>query len=123
MKPKIVRNVDNSANALGKITNYVEVNLRVGGHEEQTRFSVTGIGEDDLILGLPWLRRHNPSLNWRKGQMLFQDCPISCQITMKKKKRQAKKPLLPIRSHRTARIRGGMRTVTKQFTPKSSTLR
>lgn len=62
-QPKTIRNVDNSANILGKITNYVETTLKVGDHEEQANFSVTDIGEDDLILGLPWLRKHNLALN------------------------------------------------------------
>ncbi|EIM85839.1 uncharacterized protein STEHIDRAFT_36003, partial [Stereum hirsutum FP-91666 SS1] len=62
-------NIDNSANILGKITNYIKTTLKVGDHKEHAKFSVTDIGEDNLILGLPWLRKRNPALNWRNGHM------------------------------------------------------
>jgi hypothetical protein len=119
-KPKIVRNVDNSTNILGKITNYVETTLKVGDHEEQAKFSVTDIGEDDLILGLPWLRKHNPALNWRNGHMLFQDCPLSCELTMRKKRRQKKKTLKTIKKHYASRIIGGVRTTLRKTVAKTT---
>lgn len=113
-KPRIVRNVDNSINILGKITNYVEVKLRIGDHEEEVKMSVTDIGEDDLILGLPWLRRHNPAIDWRSGHMEMNDCPITCHVTMRKKRQQRKKAQKPVRPHRIAAIHGGVRQTIPQ---------
>uniref|UniRef100_A0A0W0GA69 Reverse transcriptase domain-containing protein n=1 Tax=Moniliophthora roreri TaxID=221103 RepID=A0A0W0GA69_MONRR len=33
---------------------------------------ISGIGEEDMILGLPWLRHHNPIIDWETGEILFQ---------------------------------------------------
>ena len=30
-------------------------------------FLVTDLGGEDVILGLPWLREANPSIDWEKG--------------------------------------------------------
>lgn len=84
-KPRVIRNVDSSLNVLGKITNYVETTITIGDHEEQVHFSVTDLGEDDVILGLPWLRKHNPEIDWAKGRMFLKRCPLKCQLLMKRK--------------------------------------
>ena len=35
-------------------------------------FYVTTIGDQDLILGLPWLEKHNPIINWKEKTLEFQ---------------------------------------------------
>lgn len=117
-RPKTIRNVDNSFNILGKVSNYVETILTIGEHEEQVKLAVTNIGEDQLILGLPWLRRHNPNLDWAKGQMAFDRCPISCQIQMKRKRRQTKKPEKVVKLHKPANIFAGIRRTVASTKPK-----
>ncbi|ESK81639.1 hypothetical protein Moror_3253 [Moniliophthora roreri MCA 2997] len=32
---------------------------------------ISGIGDEDMILGLPWLRYHNPTIDWETGEMQF----------------------------------------------------
>ena len=32
-------------------------------------YLVTNLGNEDIILGLPWLQRVNPDIDWRKGQI------------------------------------------------------
>lgn len=108
-KPRIIRNVDSSFNALGKITNYVETTLTIGDHEEEVRLLVTDLGEDDVILGLPWLRKHNPQIDWSQGRLLLTQCPLKCRLTMKKKRRQKKKPEKIARAHTLATLKGGVR--------------
>lgn len=82
---------------------------RSGDHEEQVHLSVTDLGEDDLILGLPWLRKHNPNVNWARGRMLLNRCPLKCRLAMRRKRRQTKKPAKPIRPHPPAALKGGVR--------------
>lgn len=90
--PRTIRNVDHSLNVLGKITNFVETTIKIGDHKEVTRLSVTDIKEDDLIpIGLPWLQKHNPDMDWTRGHMVLNRCPMSCQVTMRKKRRQTRK--------------------------------
>ena len=34
-------------------------------------FYVTTIGDQDLILGLPWLEKHNPIIDWKEKTLEF----------------------------------------------------
>ena len=50
------------------------VPMAVMGHEEQINFDVTPLGQYDVVLGIPWLRNHNPVIDWKTGQMTFVNC-------------------------------------------------
>ncbi|KAI5115582.1 hypothetical protein M0805_009655 [Coniferiporia weirii] len=39
----------------------------IGGRSITTTFLVTSLGKEDVILGLPWLKHHNPAINWTAG--------------------------------------------------------
>ena len=54
-KPIKVYNVDGTPNKTGSITRYTWQNMVIGGHTLKTRFLVSGLGKEDIILGLPWL--------------------------------------------------------------------
>ena len=41
----------------------------VDGQEQWTDFLVTNLGGEDVILGLPWLRKTNPQVDWEKGRL------------------------------------------------------
>ena len=36
-----------------------------------TRFLVTGLGKQKIILGFPWLNKHNPDINWKTGEFTW----------------------------------------------------
>ena len=38
-------------------------------------FYVTTIGDQDLILGLPWLEKHNPIIDWKEKTLEFRNSP------------------------------------------------
>lgn len=63
-QPIIVKNVDGTTNKAKEITGYILAFLQAGERPEATKFLITAIGNEDIILGLPWLRRNNPSINW-----------------------------------------------------------
>jgi hypothetical protein len=63
----IMQNVDGMKNSQGKVTHETFLDLTVNVEQKQTRFYVTGLGKDTLILGLPWLRENNPIVNWAEG--------------------------------------------------------
>lgn len=51
-----------------------EVHMQVGVlHHEQIRFYVIHSPHNPVILGLPWLRRHNPHISWKEGQIVQWD--------------------------------------------------
>jgi hypothetical protein len=55
-----------------------ELPLRIGRHHEGLRFDVTKLGDYDLVLGFPWLKQHNPDVNWQAGTLQHWrcDCPL-----------------------------------------------
>ncbi|SJL06853.1 uncharacterized protein ARMOST_10195 [Armillaria ostoyae] len=72
--PIIVYNADGTRNKGGDITEYVEVRLTIGNHEERIDLAVTDLGAKDLYLGHDWLKRHNPVINWETGTVIFGRC-------------------------------------------------
>jgi len=62
-RPMQVRNVDGSFNKEGSIENTVEVNIYYQGHRERTEIDVFGGQKWKVILGMPWLARHNPEID------------------------------------------------------------
>jgi len=60
-----VRNVDRSLNKEGPIEYTVEVNIYYQGHRERTEIDVIGGQKWTVILGMLWLARHNPEIDWK----------------------------------------------------------
>jgi len=69
-----VRNVDGIFNQEGPIENTVEVNIYYQGHRERTEIDVIGGQKWKVILGMPWLARHNPEIDWRTGEVKMTRC-------------------------------------------------
>lgn len=58
-----VYNVDGTSNKLGEIKEAITLDLKIGGQRNSTHLFVTGLGKNDLILGMTWLRKANPVIN------------------------------------------------------------
>ena len=65
---------------IGSLAFQVKVDIRIGAHEEQIVLDVAPIGTHQLILGLPWLEAHDPTVQWRTGHIQFnsQHCNLHC---------------------------------------------
>jgi hypothetical protein len=70
--PVLARNVDGTTNKRGTIKNYVDLQFKIGDKQFEERFFVTGLGRQRIILGFPWLRKHNPEVNWQTGTINWQ---------------------------------------------------
>jgi len=68
-QPIRLTNIDGSLNVAGSITHYASLRLTVGDNVEKAEFLVTDLGPEDVILGLPWLQRTNPDIDWEQGEM------------------------------------------------------
>jgi len=77
-RPINMRNVDRSFNKEGPIENTVEVNIYYQGHRKRTEIDVIGGQKWMVILGMPWLARHNPEIDWRTGEVKMMRCPEEC---------------------------------------------
>ncbi len=63
-KPRKIWNIDNTENKDGLITHYLELNVQTKGVRRDLRFLVTNIGNEDIVLGYPWLATFEPQFNW-----------------------------------------------------------
>ena len=61
--PTPVFNVDGTPNEAGAICHIANVILRFQDHSKHTIFAVTNLGKHKMILGYPWLHKHNPEVN------------------------------------------------------------
>lgn len=72
VEPVSVRNADGSLSQGGSITSYCEIILSAPpSFREKLTLEVAVLGQFDVILGLPWLERHNPLVDWKAGTMVF----------------------------------------------------
>ena len=62
-RPVYMRNVDGMLNYVGSIVDTVEVEIFFKGHKERTLIDVIGGQKWSVILGMPWLRCHNPEID------------------------------------------------------------
>ena len=63
------------------VTQYTRVAVNIKGHFEKSVFMfLTRLDHYPIIIGLPWLRQHNPRIDWRAFTMLFDDphCQECC---------------------------------------------
>lgn len=51
--------------------------LNIKGHVEVINFNVMPLGKYDIVLGIPWLKKHNPEVDWRTGKLELTRC--DCQ--------------------------------------------
>ena len=66
-KPKRIYNIDNTSNKSGSITHSLELKVTTKGIEKVMRFLVTDIGNEDILLGYPWLATFEPKFGWKEA--------------------------------------------------------
>src|SRR5271168_2684025 len=71
--PMKARNVDGTKNKRGIIKFYVDLQFKMEDKDFTERFFLTGLGRETIILGFPWLRKHNPLINWQTGYIAWRD--------------------------------------------------
>ena len=62
-----------------------------------------GLGSQDIILGLNWLRKHNPEINWQSGKVKMSCCPNYCHTCQNKVNTEQKISFMEAASVRTCR--------------------
>jgi hypothetical protein len=53
------------------VTHETTATVRIGRHQTKVTLDVLCLAGKDLILGLPWLREHNPRVDWKTGTLSF----------------------------------------------------
>ena len=68
-QPRQIRLAD-GGNSPGRVTHIAFSYMGIGEHYEPLVFLVAKLGSD-VILGYPWLQRHNPAINFSSNDVLF----------------------------------------------------
>src|ERR1700677_4801347 len=97
-RPIPIYNVDGTLNEGGTIKEAVDLIVSHGNHKERATFWVCSLGADRVILGLPWLRLHNPVINWSTGEIELSCCLRSCGYVYTKDKKEKLRKAEPIPS-------------------------
>uniref|UniRef100_A0A0W0F6Y9 Putative reverse transcriptase-rnase h-integrase n=1 Tax=Moniliophthora roreri TaxID=221103 RepID=A0A0W0F6Y9_MONRR len=66
-----VFNINRTPNKTAWISHVVELEFKIVDKEFRENFMILGIGEENMILGLLWLRYHNPQIDWETGEIKF----------------------------------------------------
>jgi len=68
-KAQKVQNVDGTDNKAGQILEVVDLTVNNNREQALHTFYVADIGQDDFILGYPFLEASNPDVDWRNGRI------------------------------------------------------
>jgi transposase InsO family protein len=70
--PRVLEVVDGRPVSSGALTHEtLPVQLKIGTHAETIQLDVTCLGHYPIILGMPWLTRHDPEVKWSQHQLAF----------------------------------------------------
>ena len=93
-QPVPVYNVDGTLNEAGSICEVVDVVMTYNGHSKRILLAVTRLGKQSMILGITWLKKHNPEIDFRSGTVKMTRCLPRCCIgcqTERKEERNAQR--------------------------------
>jgi len=62
---------DGKPSAMGPVTHMTKVPMDISSHRELATFQVANLQNYEVIRGMPWLREHNPTINWNDKKIRF----------------------------------------------------
>ena len=74
-------NVDGTVNKQGRITAATTVHCQAAGFEDDLTLMIIGLGRPQVVLGMPWLTKHNPHIDWEKKTVTL-DAEHICKTTL-----------------------------------------
>jgi hypothetical protein len=74
--PRKVYNVDRTENQGGIINKSCILHVQRGEQQIAQRFYVTNLGQDQVILGYPWLWEFNPEIDWEEGWLIREEVKL-----------------------------------------------
>jgi len=78
--PREIYLADGKPSAMGSVTHMTKVPMDISSHRELATFQVVNLQNHEVILGMPWLRQHNPTIDWNDKRITFNSerCPTWC---------------------------------------------
>src|SRR6266571_8366786 len=66
-RPRRIWNIDNTPNQARDITHYTNLEIQIRGVWKTIQFLITNIGNEDIMLGYPWMAAFEPKFTWKHG--------------------------------------------------------
>ena len=78
--PREIYLADGKPSTMGPITHMTEVPMDISNHRESATFQVANLQHHEIIFGMPWLREHNPTIDWKEKKITFNSerCTTLC---------------------------------------------
>src|SRR6266700_3829461 len=89
--PVPVYNVDGLLNEAGSIDRVVDILMTYERHSEHILLAVTKLGKQSLILGMTWLGKHNPEIDFTAKKVEMTRCSPRCCVGCRSDLRQQRK--------------------------------
>jgi hypothetical protein len=79
-RPIILEVFDGREAESGSITHYVQTRMRIEDHSEEIKLLVTQLAHYPVILGMPWLKEHDPRIGFASHTVTFESdyCQKHC---------------------------------------------
>ena len=90
-------NVNGTTNKQGQITATTQVHCKTTTFEEDLTLMIIGLGWAQIVLGMPWLMKNNPHIDWVKRTISLDDkhirkTTLSTELTITTKKDEVALP-------------------------------
>jgi len=69
--PREIYLADGKPSAMSPVTHMTKVSMDISSHRELVTFQVANLQSHEVILGMPWLREHNPTIDWNDKRITF----------------------------------------------------
>jgi len=69
--PREIYLADGKPSGMGPVTHLTKVPMDISSHRELATFQVANLQKHEVILGMPWLREHNPTIDWNDKRITF----------------------------------------------------
>jgi len=73
--PREICLADGKPSAMGPVTHMTKVPMDISSHRALATFQVANLQNHEVILGMPWLREHNPTIDWNDKRITFNSEP------------------------------------------------
>ena len=64
--------MDGTSNKKGTIQYYANLKIKIDRKTSEGKFYITGLGNQKIILEFPWLKKHDPQINWKTGNITWE---------------------------------------------------
>jgi len=78
--PREIYLADRKPSAMGPVTHMTRIPMDINSHMETATFQVVNLQNHKVILRMPWLREHNPTIDWSDKRITFKSerCTTWC---------------------------------------------